>query len=208
MITIRDGKKILTTPLSAEEIETLHAGDIVFLDGTLVTGRDSVHHRVEAQKQPLPVDLHGNAVFHAGPIVRKNESGKYEMLAAGPTTSMRMELFEKDFIAETGVRVIIGKGGMGKQTEEACKMYKAVHCIFPAGCGVLAAERLPEITGQYWEDLGMPEMLWCCEAREFGPLMVSIDTHGNNVFENNKVIFNERKEKALTEISRHLNFMK
>ena len=108
MVEVKDGKKILTTPISAE-------------------GRE------------LPVDVRNNAIFHAGPIIRPLENDKFEMVSVGPTTSMRMEKFEYEFVKETGVRVIIGKGGMKENTERACKDFGAIHCVFPAGNAVVAA---------------------------------------------------------------------
>ena len=104
--------------------------------------------------------------------------------------------------------VIIGKGGMGPDTEYACKEYKAIHCVFPAGNAVVAATEVEEIVDAQWKDLGMPETLWHCRVREFGPLIVSIDTEGRNLFEENKVIFNERKEKAIGEICKQVSFIK
>ena len=79
-----------------------------------------------------PVDLKGGTIFHAGPIVRQKEDGGYEMVSIGPTTSMRMEKFEKAFIKQTGVKLIVGKGGMGPETQEGCVENKAVHAISPA----------------------------------------------------------------------------
>ncbi len=109
---------------------------------------------------------------------------------------------------QTGVRVIIGKGGMGPNTEYACKNYKAIHCVFPAGNAVVAAAEVEEIVDAQWRDLGMPETLWHCRVKEFGPLIVSIDTDGRNLFEENKVVFNERKEKAIQEICKHVRYIK
>ena len=122
------------------------------------------------------------------------------MVTVGPTTSMRMEKFEEAFIKETGVRLIIGKGGMGEGTMRGCRDNKALHCVFPAGCAVVAATCVEKILSANWKDLGMPETLWTCQVKEFGPLIVSIDTHGRNLFEENKVIFNERKDKVYEEI--------
>ena len=156
------GKKILQTPLSAEDLKDLHIGDIVYLTGHIVTCRDVAHRRLIENGRKLPVDLRGGAIIHAGPIVRKiaGISDRYEMVAIGPTTSSRMEKFEKDFIRETGVRLIVGKGGMGEDTRVACETYKAIHCVYPAGCAVLAATQVEEIERQEWMDLGMPEALW------------------------------------------------
>ena len=84
--------------------------------------------------------------------------------------------------------VIIGKGGMGEGTMRGCRDNKALHCVFPAGCAVVAATCVEKILSANWKDLGMPETLWTCKVKEFGPLIVSIDTHGHNIFEENKVI--------------------
>ena len=111
------------------------------LNGTLVTCRDVCHRRLIELKREIPYDLRGKAIFHAGPIVRKNGE-KWEMVSIGPTTSMRMESFEKEFIEQTGVRLIVGKGGMGPNTEAGCKQFKALHVIFPAGCAVVAATQV------------------------------------------------------------------
>ena len=102
----------------------------------------------------------------------------------------------------------MGKGGMGPNTEAGCKEHKAIHCVFPAGCAVVAATCVEEIEDAHWQDLGMPETLWVCRVKEFGPLIVSIDAEGNNIFEQNKVKFNERKEAALKELYGKVNYIK
>lgn len=201
-------KKVLTTPVTAADLEDIKVGDVIYLNGHIVTCRDVAHRRLIEYGRELPIDINGGAIFHAGPIVRKLDDGKYEMVAIGPTTSMRMEKFEKDFIRETGVKVIVGKGGMGQGTVEGCQQYKAIHCVFPAGCAVLAATEVEEIERAEWMDLGMPETLWLCRIKEFGPLVVSIDTHGNNLFEANKVEFNKRKDEQIEEICKKVRFIK
>ncbi len=200
-------KKILKTPIRAEDLAGIQIGDVIYLTGRLVTCRDVAHRRLIERDMQLPVDLQGLAIFHAGPIVKK-EHEKYLMVSIGPTTSMRMEKFEKEFIARTGVKVVIGKGGMGARTAEACKEHQAIHCVFPGGCAVLAATEVEEIEGVEWMELGMPESLWICRVKEFGPLIVSIDTAGNNLFENNKEVFRERKDRIVAEISREVGFIK
>ena len=200
--------KILTTPIKDEDLADLNVGDVVYLTGRIVTCRDVAHRRLIELKRELPVDLKGGAIFHAGPIVRKLDGGKFEMVAIGPTTSMRMEKFERDFIKETGVKLIVGKGGMGPETEAGCKEYKAVHAIFPGGCAVLAATQVEEIEGAEWQDLGMPETLWVNRVREFGPLIISIDTKGNNLIEQNKAQFNAKKSAIVDRISSQVRFIK
>ena len=208
MLEIKDGKKILTTPVSAEDLKDIHAGDIIYLNGSMTTCRDVAHRRLVEEGRELPVDVKDAAIFHAGPIIRPLENDKFEMVSVGPTTSMRMEKFEYEFVKESGVRVIIGKGGMGPNTEYACKNYKAIHCVFPAGCAVVAATEVEKIVEHHWDELGMPETLWCNKVKEFGPLIVSIDAQGRNLFEENKVIFNERKEAAKQAIYPEVKFIK
>ena len=201
-------KKVLTTPIKSEDLEDLKVGDVVYLTGRLVTCRDVAHRRLIEQGRELPVDLNGGAIFHAGPIVRKKDDGSFEMVSIGPTTSMRMEKFEREFIEQTGVKLIVGTGGMGPETAAGCMEHKAVHAIFPGGCAVLAATLVEEIEGAEWQDLGMPETLWINRVKEFGPLIISIDTKGNNLIQDNKTVFNERKKPILEKISKELSFIK
>ena len=201
-------KKILTTPIKDVDLEDLRVGDVVYLTGHIVTCRDVAHRRLIEFKRELPVDIRGGAIFHAGPIVRKLDNGKYEMVSIGPTTSMRMEKFEKEFIEQTGVKLIVGKGGMGPLTEEGCKQHKAVHAIFPGGCAVLAATQVEEIERAEWLDLGMPETLWVNRVKELGPLIISIDTQGNNLIEQNKAEFNAKKRPIVKKIHEQVSFIK
>ena len=208
MVEERNGKKILVTPVSAEDLKGIKIGDIVYLSGSLTTCRDVAHRRLVEEGRALPVDVRNNAIFHAGPIIRPLENGKFEMVSVGPTTSMRMEKFEYEFVKETGVRVIVGKGGMKENTERACKEFGAIHCVFPAGNAVVAATEVEEIVRAEWQDLGMPETLWNCRVKEFGPLIVSIDPEGNNLFEELKVGYNKRKEEQYEIISKQVGFIK
>lgn len=196
-------KKILTTPIQDEDIKSLKVGDIVYLSGTLVTCRDEGHRRVIAEgiMPKLPMDR--IAIFHAGPIVKDVEGG-WEMISIGPTTSMRMERYEKEFLAKTGVKLVIGKGGMGAKTAEGCKDSTAVHAVFPGGCGVIAAEQVEKIVDKEWPEFGMPEALWIMKVKEFGPLIISIDTEGNNLFEANKLEFHQKKEISLKETAKEI----
>ncbi|MFV5630516.1 L(+)-tartrate dehydratase subunit beta [Acinetobacter oleivorans] len=201
-------KKILTTPIKDEDLLDLKVGDVVYLTGRLITCRDVAHRRLIEQGRELPVNLEGGAIFHAGPIVRKKGENDFEMVSIGPTTSMRMEKFEREFIKQTGVKLIVGKGGMGPETAAGCQENIAVHAIFPGGCAVLAATLVEEIEGAEWQDLGMPETLWINRVREFGPLIISIDTKGNNLIQQNKVEFQAKKAPILEKISKQLSFIK
>lgn len=193
-------KKILTTPITYDQIKDLNIGDTVYLSGMLATCRDNGHKRViEEDTMPEKFEFRDGAIFHAGPIVGEDEEGKNYMVSIGPTTSRRMEPLEAAFIQKTGVRLIIGKGGMMGDTARACKEFGAIHCAFPGGCAVVAAREVEEVTDVEWLDFGMPEALWIMKVKEFGPLVVSIDTKGNNLFDNNLKLYRERLEANLGE---------
>ncbi|WP_061214530.1 L(+)-tartrate dehydratase subunit beta [Syntrophomonas wolfei] len=201
--------KILTTPIQDEELESLAIGDIFYLNGYLISSRDDVHQRLIKQHKKLPIDLAGKAIFHAGPIMQEIEGkpGKYRVISIGPTTSMRMEKYEKEFIAQTGLKLIVGKGGMGQNTVAACQEHTVIHAVFPGGCAVLAANCVEEVEAVEWLDLGMPEAMWVMRVKKFGPLIVSIDTRGNNLFEENKKAFNLKKEAIVEEICSHVDYL-
>jgi fumarate hydratase subunit beta len=174
----------LKTPISEEEIRKLKVNDVVYITGTIVTARDQAHKRAleyfkEGKK--LPINLEGLAVFHCGPVVAK-EGDKWIAVAAGPTTSTRMDIFEDEFIKNFKVRVVIGKGGMGKKTTDAMAKYGAIYGAFTGGAAILAAKAIKNVKGVEWLDLGTPEALWIFEVEDFGPLAVAIDSHGNNLF--------------------------
>ena len=198
-------KKVLTTPIQDKDIEALRVGDIVYLTGDAVTSRDDAHKRLVRDGILPAFPTRGIALMHAGPITKRTDGG-WEMISIGPTTSMRMEPYEKDFIRLTGVKLIIGKGGMGKDTVQACRDQKVIHTVFPGGCAVCGAQCVEEITGLEWEDLGMPEAFWILRVKEFGPLIVSIDTQGNSLFEGNKKRFEARKQQQIAEVSKHMHF--
>lgn len=121
--------KVLNTPIKDEALAELNVDD-VYLTGLLVTCRDVAHRRLIESKRELPVDLRGGAIFHAGPSERKKDDGSFEMASIGPTASMRMERFDRQFIKEFGVKMIIGKAGMGPETTAGCQENKAVHgCV-------------------------------------------------------------------------------
>ena len=187
----------LKTPISEADIRKLKVNDVVYISGIIFTARDQAHRRaLELQKEGKkpPIDMAGLAVFHCGPIVKK-EDDKWIVVAAGPTTSTRMDLFEDEFIKNFKVRVVIGKGGMGRKTTEAMKQYVAVYGAFTGGAAVLAAKAVKSVKRVEWFDLGMPEAMWILEVEDFGPLTVAIDAHGNNLFEDIQTRVEESKQK-------------
>ncbi|MCW3998602.1 MAG: FumA C-terminus/TtdB family hydratase beta subunit [Candidatus Bathyarchaeota archaeon] len=178
----------LKTPISEEEIRKLTVNDIIYINGALVTARDAAHKRAlefHRKGKKLPLNLEGLAIFHCGPIVKKIRD-EWILVAAGPTTSARMDLYEADFIKNFKARVIVGKGGMGGKTTEGMKKTGAVYGAFTGGAAVLAARAVKKVKKVYWLDLGMPEALWILEVENFGPVIVAIDSYGKNLFEDNQ----------------------
>ena len=174
----------LNLPVDEGTIRGLRVGDVIYVSGTLITMRDAGHKRlIEMLRRGVrpPVDLNGMAIFHAGPVVTRDGDG-WKVVAIGPTTSWRMEPYEADVIAKTGVRIIIGKGMMGSRTAEACKRYGAVYAIYPGGAAALAVEKVKRVKAVMWLDLGIPEALWLLEVKDFGPLMIAIDSTGRNFY--------------------------
>ena len=174
----------LTTPISEEDTRKLKIGDIVYVTGEHVyTARDEAHERAldmyEKGEKP-PVDFEGSVIYHVGPLAWQKD-GKWKVVSAGPTTSIRMELFEDEFLHKYKARILVGKGGMGAKTLAALKEVGAVYCSYTGGCGALAAKGLKEVTNFLWDDLGMPEALWVITAEEFGPLLVTMDSHGGSL---------------------------
>ncbi len=185
----------LNTPLSDEDIRQLKIGDTVYLSGDIFLSRDEAHERAleyynEGRELPIPVKR--LAVYHCGPVVRKR-NGDWEVIAAGPTTSTRMDIFEAEFIEKFGIKAVIGKGGMGRKTAEAMKQFLCVYLAFTGGAAVLAAKSM-KVKALYWEDLGTPEAFWHFEVNNFGPMVVGIDSTGASLYEtiSQKVLSNQK----------------
>jgi tartrate/fumarate subfamily iron-sulfur-dependent hydro-lyase beta chain len=193
----------LETPIAEAEIRKLRAGDQIHLTGRLITARDEAHLRsIELFKEGLspPVEFKGNGVFHCGPIMRMKDGG-WEVVAAGPTTSARMEIFQDVFIKIFRPAIIIGKGGMGERTLLACKEYGCVYGVFTGGAALLAARGIARVEEVFWlEELGMPECLWVYRVEDFGPVTVAIDTYGVNLTEEVSKRIESNKQRILEEI--------
>lgn len=177
--------KTLTIPLKEKDVRELQLGETVCITGEFYTARDEAHMRAleyHEEGKNLPVDFRDKAVFHCGPIMRKVDGG-WEVVAAGPTTSTRMNTLEPKFIEYFGPRAVIGKGGMGRETLEAMKKFGCVYLAITGGAAVLAAEGIKKVKGVEWLDLGMPEALWIFEGENFGPLIVAMDAQGNSLYD-------------------------
>lgn len=189
----------LYTPLDEKTVRSLKLGEIVNITGPVYTGRDEVHIRALEYKdegKEVPICLNEAALYHCGPIMVQGENGNWSVVAAGPTTSARMNTLEPRFIREFRIRAIIGKGGMSKEVAEAMKEVGCVYLAATGGAAVSYAEGLSRVTGYDWYDLGMPEALWHFQARALGPLVVAIDAQGNSLYEavRQKVAENIAKE--------------
>jgi fumarate hydratase subunit beta len=132
--------------------------------------------------EPLPFDLRDMVLYHCGPIMAKDGDG-WKLVAAGPTTSSRMNSIEPAFIEAFGIKAIIGKGGMSKPTIETMKECGCVYLAFTGGAAVIASQGIARVMGVDWLDLGMPEAVWHLEADGFGPLIVAIDAHGHSLYD-------------------------
>ncbi len=168
----------LTTPLSVADVRKLKAGDIVLLSGTVFTGRDEVHKFLH-KGGDLPA-LREAVIYHCGPVVLE-EGGKYRVVAAGPTTSIREEPYQADVIGRYGVKAVIGKGGMGPKTLQACKEHGCVYLHAIGGAAQIYARCVEEVPNVYLkEKFGSPEAVWEMRVKDF-PAVVTMDAHGRSL---------------------------
>src|SRR5499433_1797890 len=174
---VRTGKeKVLSTPITEEQVRGLQVGDVVLISGEMLTGRDAVHAHL--MKNEPPVDLHGAALYHCGPVVMKN--GNYRITAAGPTTSIREEPYQGEIIKRYGVRAVIGKGGMGAKTLAAMKEHGAVYLNAIGGAAQYYAKCIDEVVDVNLLEFGIPEAMWRLRVTDF-PAIVTMDAHGNSL---------------------------
>ena len=169
----------MNVPINDENLKELKAGDVVYLTGNIITARDQAHKRIIEQGAPL--DIEGAAIFHAGPIIKEND-GDYEMVAVGPTTSMRMNPYQSD-VLDMGVKIVIGKGGMDDTVREALIRNEALYVVATGGCAALYVDAVEKIESVDWLDLGMPEAIWNLKVKDFGPLIVAMDSDGNSLYD-------------------------
>ncbi len=178
----------LTTPISEDAIRKLKVGDETNISGVLFTGRDAVHKYLhEGGKLPAGVSLKGGILYHCGPVVIKDEQGNWKCVAAGPTTSIREEPYQWQVIRDLGLRGVIGKGGMGDKTLQACKEYGCVYLHAIGGAAQVLAQCIHSVPNVYLMDqFGAPEAIWEFQVVNF-PAVVTMDAHGNSL---HKEIFN------------------
>ena len=168
---------VLEAPISEAQIRALKVGDVVLINGDMYTGRDNVHAYL--MKNPPPVDLNGQVLYHCGPVMMK-QGEKWIVKAAGPTTSIREEPYQAHVINKYGVRVVIGKGGMGKKTLDALQSHGAVYLNAIGGAAQFYARSIKEVKGQYLPEFGVPEAMWHLRVESFAAI-VTMDSHGNSL---------------------------
>ncbi len=201
----------LTVPISEEAVRSLHVGDTVYLSGVIVTGRDAAHkYMVEtfiksgaipeserALYEELRRLLAGSAIYHCGPVVRQREDGRWEFVAAGPTTSIREEPYQAAVIAHFGLRGVIGKGGMGPRTLQACREHGAVYLHAVGGAATLIADTVKEVLTVYKrEEFGVPEAFWVIRVERL-PLVVTMDSHGRSIHEEVRTLSEQRLQELV-----------
>lgn len=173
----------LQYPFSESMVRSLKTGEAVSVNGKVWTGRDRFHKHF-ADGGVLPVDFRDGALYHCGPVVVRSPSAdEWRVVAAGPTTSVRENPYEPDFIARTGLRIVIGKGGMDERTLEACRKHGAVYLQAVGGAAALAAKCVRRVNNVYFlEEFGAAEACWEFELEDFH-CVVAMDSHGKSLFD-------------------------
>ncbi len=202
--------KRLTIPISDDDIVALSVGDQVGLTGVMTTARDAAHkflvetyirvdeptNELELYKELVKI-LDGGAIYHCGPVVAQTEDGTWRFVAAGPTTSIREEVYEPDVIEHFNVKAVIGKGGMGPNTLKANREHKAVYLSAIGGAASLIADSVKEVVTVYKKDeFGVPEAFWIIRVEDF-PAVVTMDAHGRSIHDEVSAVSRQRLEGLL-----------
>jgi fumarate hydratase class I len=187
--------KPIDIPISDEVIRSLKVGDPVALSGVMLTGRDAVHKWMietfikktrelqgddQDEYEAIKPLLDGGIIYHCGPVVSGLETGDHQFVAAGPTTSIREEPYQGDVMAHFNIKGVIGKGGMGSKTLQACQEVPGVYLHAIGGAASLIAQSVQRVLGVYKLDFGVPEAIWVIEVKDF-PAVVTMDSHGNSL---------------------------
>ncbi len=177
--------RTLQSPLDEKTVRSLKLGEIVYINGPVITGRDEMHIRAieKARKgEAVPDGIEGSVLYHCGPIMTEIEGKKF-VIAAGPTTSARMNSLESEMIKRFHIRAIIGKGGMSADVAKTMAEEGCVYLAATGGAAVTLAEGLFAVEGVEWENLGMAEAMWKFRTNKLGPLIVAIDAQGNSLYD-------------------------
>ena len=177
----------LKTPVTEDQVRSLKVGDVVYLDGTVFTARDLAHERLIAmgeRGESPPFELRGGAIWHCGPVARKTAGGKWEVTSIGPTTSYRLTNETPFLLEKYGVRLIIGKGGMGLPAVRSMRQAGAAFLAATGGCATVYAENVKEVKHVFWDDvMGLAEAVWELDVKELGAMVVAISSTGATLYE-------------------------
>lgn len=176
----------LTTPVTEAQVRALRVNDTVTLQATLFGIRDATQIHMFDHGRKTHFDLNGHAVIHTAPNVKKVEVSSaypagYQPICIGTTTSDRMERFTAPLMKQNGVRIIIGKGGLREASSEAFKSMGGAYLAIVGGTAALETTWIEQIEAVDLDDLN-PESLWKFRIRNFGPLLVAMDSHGQSLY--------------------------
>ena len=187
----------LKTPITDEDILKIKVGEYINITGEIIFARDEAHKKalkLYKKNKEIPFDYDGGVLYHVGPIAL-NEKGIWKIIAAGPTTSVRMEMFEPEFIQHFNIKIILGKGGMSGETINTFKEYKSIYGTITGGTALIWAKKIKNVIKVDWLELGIPEALWQVNVKDFGPILVTIDSYGNNLYEDvQKNVYNNKEK--------------
>ena len=197
----------LKAPLTEEAVRQLHIGDTVYLSGEVFTGRSRIHRYIFDEEHILPQEaMRRGAMVHVGPIMVKTDDG-WELVSFMPTSSLRFEKWGADSVEKWGLRIIVGKTTMGKDTLDAMQKYGCVHvspqCVSPN----LWHDSIKIQGVELFEELGSIEACWLLELDELGPFIVDMDSHGRNYFDELDVHVAKQRDAVLTQMGVDPNFI-
>ena len=185
----------LNMPITEEQARELRLGDVVYLSGKVVTLRDMTHGRaveIIRKGEDVPFDLKNSAIWHCAPIVKKDDSGKWHITAAGSTTSSRFTYTGSELVKKYKTRITFGKGTMWQEAVDVMKEVGSCYLNTTGGTAALYAQKVEEVENVFWLELGLPESAWCLRVKDLGPFIVGIDAHGNSLYANIRKEMNKR----------------
>lgn len=163
----------------ANRLRKFKVGDLIYLSGNIAIARDQAHRRL-CEMSSVINDIVGLPIYHCGPIAIQ-EHGRFIFLGAGPTTSQRMERYIEQVILKYNTPLFIGKGGFGNVGKAALKKLGVFYCEFTGGASAYAVAKVERVLKFFFEDLGTSEALWVVSVKNFGPLLVTQDSGGNDL---------------------------
>jgi L(+)-tartrate dehydratase beta subunit len=197
----------LTMPVTEEQVRQLRVNDTVTLHQTLFGIRDATQIHMFDKGRKTKFDLRGHAVIHTAPNVRKVEKSEayptgYQQVCIGTTTSDRMERFTRPLMEQYGVRFVVGKGGLRQGSQDAFRELGGAYLAIVGGTAALETTWIEQIEDVDLDDLN-PESLWKFRIRNFGPLLVAMDSHGGSLYTEIKADVEQRRAKVLASLGVH-----